>query len=62
MTHIAASVDSVEKLIAQLPVMRKELADATKFKEIYRYSFQFAKSDKEQKSLGTHQYDVCSSD
>lgn len=46
-------MDSVEKLIAQLPMMRKELADATKFKEIYRYSFQFSKSDKEQKSLGT---------
>jgi DCN1-like protein 4/5 len=45
------NVDSVEKLIAQLPMMRKELADATKFKEIYRYSFQFSKSDKEQKSL-----------
>jgi len=45
------NVDSVEKLITQLPMLRKELADATKFKEIYRYSFQFSKADKEQKSL-----------
>lgn len=45
------NVDSVEKLISSLPMMRKELADPTKFKEIYRYAFQFSKSDKEQKSL-----------
>ena len=32
--------------------MRKELTDPIKFKEIYRYAFQFSKADKEQKSLG----------
>jgi len=46
----ALSVDSVDKLKAQLNVFKSELDDPIKFKDIFRYAFGFAK-EKEQKIL-----------
>jgi len=43
-------VDSVERLKSQLGVFRSELDDPSKYKEIYRYAFGFAK-EKESKIL-----------
>jgi DCN1-like protein 4/5 len=43
-------VDSPQKLKNQLPNFRKDLEDQSKFKEIYRYAFFFAK-EKDQKIL-----------
>jgi len=37
------SVDSIAKLKAQFSALREELNDGTKFKEIYRFSFNFGK-------------------
>jgi len=39
----AMGVDSISKLKAQFPTLKEELADANKFKEIYRYAFNFGK-------------------
>lgn len=45
------SVDSVAKLKAQFPSLREELNDYPKFKEIYRFAFNFGK-EPDQKILG----------
>lgn len=46
----ALGVDSVEKLRERIPYMRSELKDDQKFREIYNFSFAWAK-EKGQKSL-----------
>jgi len=43
-------VDSIEKLKAHLPKLRDELNDQNKFKNIYRYAFNFSK-EREQKCI-----------
>jgi len=43
-------VDSIGKLKAHLPTLKKDLDDPVKFKDIYRFSFYFAK-EKDQKIL-----------
>lgn len=50
---ISASVDSVGKLRAQFTQLREELNDYAKFKEIYRFAFNFGK-EPDQKILGPH--------
>jgi hypothetical protein len=45
------SVDSVDKLKAKLPILREDLADPIKFKEIYRYAFNFMKEDQKSRSI-----------
>lgn len=47
----SSSVDSVSKLKSQFTVLREELNDYTKFKEIYRFAFNFGK-EPDQKILG----------
>lgn len=47
---IELSVDDLEKLRRILPNLENELADRAKFKSLYQYTFDFAKSP-EQKSL-----------
>ncbi|KAI9002341.1 potentiating neddylation domain-containing protein [Gaertneriomyces semiglobifer] len=42
--------DTIEKMRDTIPTMRKELDDPAKFKEIYQFTFGFAKADG-QKSL-----------
>jgi DCN1-like protein 4/5 len=44
-------VDSLEKLKAEIPKMRQQLNDATCFREIYRFAFQFAKAEEESKCI-----------
>lgn len=44
-------MDSVSKLKSQFTVLREELNDYTKFKEIYRFAFNFGK-EPDQKILG----------
>jgi len=46
----ALNLDTVDKLKSHLKVLRSELDDQSKFKDIYRYAFGFAK-EKEQKIL-----------
>ncbi|KAI9096885.1 Cullin binding-domain-containing protein [Phlyctochytrium arcticum] len=43
--------DSIEKMRAVLPSLREELDDPAKFKDIYHFTFQFARSEG-QKGLG----------
>jgi len=50
-------VDTLEKLKGHLNVFRNELDDPSKFKDIYRYAFGFAK-EKEQKILDLATADV----
>lgn len=51
------SVDSIDKLKSQLSVFKAELDDPVKFKDIFRYSFGFAK-EKEQKILGRDSFNL----
>jgi len=43
--------DTLDKIKAQLPKLKKDLDDTTKFQTIYKYAFQFAKEG-EQKCIG----------
>jgi hypothetical protein len=47
------NVDSIEKLKAKLPQLREDLTDPVKFKEIYRYAFNFMKEDQKSRTVGT---------
>jgi hypothetical protein len=46
------NVDSIEKLKAKLPQLREDLTDPFKFKEIYRYAFNFMKEDEKSRTVG----------
>jgi len=43
--------DTIDKIKMQIPRLKKELEDSTKFQAIYRFAFQFAKEN-EQKCIG----------
>ena len=45
-------VDSVDKLRDKLDVLRNELKDKSKLREVYIYAFDFAKEKEDQKSIG----------
>jgi hypothetical protein len=43
--------DGPEKLKARIPVLRDELKDSNKLREIYKFAWQFAKDDAEKKTI-----------
>uniref|UniRef100_A0A6B2LG92 Defective in cullin neddylation protein n=1 Tax=Arcella intermedia TaxID=1963864 RepID=A0A6B2LG92_9EUKA len=47
----ALGLDSIEKIKARLPQFREELKDAQKLAQIYKYSFEFYKDEKNKKSI-----------
>jgi len=44
-------IDSISKLKGQFPAFKKELDEPTKFKEIYKFAFNFAKESPDQKII-----------
>lgn len=51
LSSLLCSCDTLDKIKAQLPKLKKELDETTKFQAIYKYAFQFAKEG-EQKCIG----------
>jgi hypothetical protein len=47
--RVPCSVDTLEKIKGKFGMMRDELKDPTKLKEIYKYAFNFAKEDPDKK-------------
>jgi len=45
--------DTIEKIKEKLPSLRDQLEDASFFKEIYKYSFEFYKESKEKRGIDT---------
>jgi len=43
--------DSIDKIRGKFGMMREEMEDPNKLKEIYRFAFNFAKDDPEKKKL-----------